>query len=427
MNTQPQHPLPAKRSYSTARDRLKALQVSRIVEPGLYHDGGGLYLQVSAAGTKSWLFRYRLHGRVRDMGLGTLSDFSLAEARERARQQRQLVADKVDPIDDRDAKSLAAKTLIAQEATFEQCAKECHKQMAPHWKNDKHSAQWLTSLETYAYPKIGRKKVHSLVKDDLLAVLRPIWRSKHETASRVRQRMRSVLEWASANNNFPGYRPEIWTDVAVLLGKGKAAYEKDHHAAAPYAEVGRLIAAARASGSQQIVKLAFEFTILTAARSGETRGALWSEVDWTDKQWIIPKERMKARKEHRVPLTARCMDILREAKKLTGELELIFCHPETKKAFSDAIFTSLLHKGLAVPYTMHGFRSSFRDWGAEKTETPRELLEVALAHLPGDQTEAAYWRSDVVERRLAIMEAWGLYATTIHAEKKQDAAADTAK
>lgn len=419
MSEQTKHPPKRRAPYSTALDRLKALQVQRPMEAGLYHDGGGLYLQVSESGSKSWLFRYRLHGRVRDMGLGSYEDFSLAEARERARQKRQLVADKVDPIDARDAQSLAAKAMIEQEATFETCAQECHKLLKPTWKNDKHSAQWLSSLETYAFPKLGNKKVHSILKEDLVAVLRPIWNEKNETASRVRQRIRSVLEWASANNHFPGYRAELWTDVAVLLGPTTAG--KEHHAAAPYSDVGRLILEVRASASRDIAKLAFEFTVLTAARSGETRGALWKEIDWDECVWVIPPERMKAKKEHHVPLSTRCLDILRMAKTITGHLPLIFCHPESKKPFSDAIFTSMLHKGLGVPYTMHGFRSSFRDWGAEKTETPRELLEVALAHLPGDATEAAYWRGAVLERRLKLMEAWSAYATTLHEAKRRSA------
>ena len=401
-----------KRAYSTDRDRLKALQVKRIEEPGIYHDGGGLYLQVSPAGTKSWLFRYRLHGRMREMGLGSFKDFSLAEARERSRLQRQLVADKIDPIEQRDARSQVAKAVAAQEISFEECARNYHKQEAVHWKNPKHAAQWINTLRDYAFDKIGKLKVHSVGKTEILAVLTPIWKTKPETASRVRQRMRAVLEWAAAKDLYPNYPHGIWDQIAKALGKNKKDGERAHHAACPYAEVSKLVAAVRASNSQDIVKLAFEFTILTAARSGDTRGAQWSEIKWDDRMWVIPGSRMKAKKEHRVPLTGRCLEILREAQELTKRSPLIFCHPNTKKPFSDAIFTSLLHKGLDVPYTMHGFRSSFRDWGSEKTNHPRELLEVSLAHLPGDQTEHAYWRGDMIERRMALMEDWAGFAVS---------------
>ncbi len=395
-----EQPTKATREYSTARDRLKALQVGRLQEPGLYHDGAGLYLQISKVGTKSWLFRYRLHGRLRDMGLGSFKDFTLAEARERARLQRQLVADKIDPIEQRESRRVDARTVVAQSITFEECAKEYHKKESEHWKNPKHRAQWINTLRDYAFPKLGKRKVHTIRKEDVIAALEPIWKEKPETASRVRQRMKAVLEWASAKDLYPNYPHGMWTDISKVLGTARSKADKGHHAACPYRKVGSVIQAVRASHSQDIVKLAFEFTILTAARSGETRGALWTEIDWRERVWVIPGPRMKGKKEHRVPLTARCIEILTPAKDLTGETlakkstatpskadvlaPLIFCHPLTRKPFSDAVFTSLIHKGLDLPFTMHGFRSSFRDWGAEKTTHARELLEVSLAHLKVD-------------------------------------------
>lgn len=401
-----------KRAYSTARDRLKSLEVARINEPGVYHDGAGLYLQVSPAGTKSWLFRYRLHGRTREMGLGSFQDFSLAEARERARLQRQLVADKIDPIDQRDEKAKQAHKVIAQGISFEECARDYHAQEADHWKNEKHRNQWINTLRDYVFEKYGRRKVHTIGKSEVLDMLRPIWKTKPETASRVRQRIKTVLEWASAKDLYPDYPYSMWTDIAKVLGANRREKERKHHSACPYEQVNTVISKVRASDSQDIVKLAFEFTVLTAARSGETRGATWSEIKWGDRLWVIPGERMKAHKEHRVPLSDRCIEILKEAQKLTGDAPLIFCHPKKEKQFSDAIFTSLLHKGLDLPYTMHGFRSSFRDWGSEKTVHQREMLEVSLAHLPGDQTEKAYWRGDMIERRRQLMEDWAGYATT---------------
>lgn len=407
---------PSKRNYSTDRDRLKSLEVKRLNTPGLYHDGGGLYLKVTASGTKSWLFRYRLHSRLRDMGLGTFNDFSLAEARERARKQRQLVADKIDPIDAREASAKENRKAVEQSKTFETCAREYHTQESVHWKNPKHAAQWINTLRDYAFEKIGGLRVDKVGKDEVVEVLKPIWTTKPETASRVGQRIRTVLEWAAAKDLYPNFPHDFWIKVSTVLGKSRRNAVRTHHAACPYKQVGALIAAARASESQDIVKLAFEFTILTAARSGETRGAQWSEIDLEEKVWEIPADRMKAKKEHRVALSDRCIEILEAAKKLTGDAKLVFCHPKSKKEFSDAVFTSLLHKGLGVPYTMHGFRSSFRDWGGEKTEHPRELLEVSLAHLPGDQTEHAYWRKDMIDRRRSLMSDWADYATTVQKE-----------
>lgn len=413
MNSQYSPNVQVKRAYSNARDRLKSLTVSRITDTGIYHDGGGLYLQVSPNGTKSWFFRYRLHGRVRDMGLGSFLDFTLAEARERAREQRQLVADKIDPIDNRDIRAQKERARVAKQITFKECAQLYFDQTKDRWKNPKHQAQWINTLTTYAFPKIGSRMVHTIGKPEILPVLEPIWKKKPETASRVRQRIKTVLDWASAMDYYPDYQHGMWVDIGIGLGEGRSSDDKKHHAACPYREVSQVIAAVRASNSLDIVKLAFEFTILTAARSGETRGALWSEIDSDEKTWNIPGERMKAKKEHRVPLSNRCLKVLEEAKLLTGTGALVFCHPKTKKPFSDAVFTSLIRKGLELPHTMHGFRSSFRDWGGEKTEHARELLEVSLAHLKGDQTEVAYWRGDVIERRRALMEDWAAYATTL--------------
>ena len=403
-----------KREYSSARDRLKSLTVTRIVEPGVYHDGGGLYLQVSPNGTKSWFFRYRLHGRVRDMGLGSFLDFSLAEARERARIQRQLVADKIDPIDKRDANAQQERARVATQKTFEECARDYHGQRKAGWKNPKHQAQWINTLTTYAFPTLGKRMVHTIRKADILAVLKPIWSEKAETASRVRQRIRTVLEWAAAMDYYPDYPHGMWVEIEKALEAETKDREKTHHAACPFGEVSQVIAALRLSDSKDIVKLAFEFTILTAARSGETRGATWSEIDWVEKLWNIPATRMKAKKAHRVPLSNRCVEILTEAQKLTGANKLIFCHSKPEKPYSDAVFTSLLRKGLKLTHTMHGFRSSFRDWGSEKTEHDRELLEFALAHATGNETERAYKRGDVMKRRRAVMEDWATYATTVN-------------
>ena len=403
----------SKRPYSTQRERLKALEVSRIIEPGVYHDGGGLYLQVTDSGAKSWIYRYRLLGKLRDMGIGSFKTFSLREARARANEYRQRVADKIDPIDERDARAKSLAVQRATEISFKECAEKYHAKEAVHWKNAKHAAQWINTLRTYAYPFIGNRKVHTVGKSEVLAVLEPIWTVKPETASRVRQRIHAVLEWAAAKDLNPGYAPGMWGQIEKSLGTNRSPTDKAHHAACPYLDVGAVVHAVRKSQSSEIVKLAFVFTILTAARSGETRGALWSEVSLRDRIWAIPAVRMKGKKEHRVPLSAQCIEVLIQAKEMTGSGELVFCHPTTGKPFSDAVFTSLIHKGLGLPYTMHGFRSSFRDWGGEKTNHARELLEVSLAHMKGDATEKAYWRGDVIERRFALMQDWANFATTV--------------
>ena len=408
MKTKP--PDKPKREYSTQRDRLKAIQVGRLTEPGLYHDGGGLYLQVSKKyGTRSWVFRYRLAGKMREMGLGSFDDFTLAEARIRANESRQLVADKIDPIDERDARARALTSQRAKEVNFKKCAEDYHEKESVNWKNAKHIAQWINSLRTYAFPRIGTHKVHTIGKAEILSILEPIWSTKPETAGRVLQRIHAVLEWAAARDLYPGYSPVMWKQIDTTLGANRASTIKTHHAACPYREVGSVIKALHASASYDLVKLAFEFTVLTAARSGETRGALWSEVDWQDRIWAIPAARMKAGKDHRVPLSKRCVEILKAAKAMGDGKGLVFRHPSTGKPYSDAVFTSLLHKGLGLAHTMHGFRSTFRDWGSEKTDHARELLEVSLAHLPGDGTEHAYWRGDVIERRRTLMEDWATF------------------
>lgn len=409
----------ASQTYSTARDRLTPLGIKRLSTPGLYHDGGGLYLQVShskrqAAGAsgpeinKSWVFRYRLQGKLRSMGIGSFHDLTLSEAREYTKKLRQSVSDKRDPIDERDKRARDLGLQRAIEKSFKDCAEDFHLRESPKWKNAKHSAQWINTLRTYAFPKIGSMKVHNIGKAEVLGVLEPIWKVKPETASRVKQRMHAVLEWAASKDLYPDYPHSMWGQIDRALGSARSG-EKAHHAACPIDQAPKVISALHQSASQPIVKLAFEFTVLTAARSGDTRLMPWTEYSEDDLIWKIPGARMKAGKEHRVPLSTRCVEILKEARQITGNKELVFCHPVTGKAFSDAVFTSLLHKGLDLPYTMHGFRSTFRDWGAELTDHPRELLEVALAHLPGDQTEQAYWRGDMLQKRRKLMDDWATH------------------
>jgi len=390
---------------------------SRHKKPGYYLDGHGLYLQVSASGSRSWILRYTLNKRVREMGLGSADDFGLAQARERAQRARQLVADGIDPIDKRNAERKALVGMQAAEKarlkTFEDCAIEFHEANADDWRNAKHAAQWINTLRTYAFTKFGGLPVSEVSKDEIVKAIQPIWKTKAETASRVLQRIRTVLNYAAAKDYAKGRDGEFWEQVRMALGSNERARKVEHHSACPYPLIGALLKAMKAGPSSDMVKLAFEFTVLTAARSGESRGALWSEIDLSTKSWVIPEERMKAGNAHKVPLSKRALEILKQAASMrdsglaSSDLGLIF--PNSKGLpFSDMVFTQLLRR-MDLEYTMHGFRATFRTWGTEQTEYPHEMLEFALAHTVGDETVRAYMRTSMVEKRRQLMEDWAAY------------------
>lgn len=393
------------------RMRLSAVEVNAKTEPGYYADGEGLYLQVSASGGKSWIFRFMLNKRAREMGLGSIGTYTLKEAREKARIYRQMLDQGIDPIEHRKAERLKHAMSTATRRTFEECAHEYHKLHAGGWKNAKHAGQWVNTLTTYAFPVFGKRDVSSVTKADVLRVLEPIWATKPETASRVRQRIRAVLDWAAARDYRQGHDPHIWDQVSRSLPKTKDIKKSKHHAACPYAGVYGAIQSVRTSNASNTVKNAFEFIVLTAARSGEVRGAAWSEIDFDEKRWIIPGERMKAGREHRVPLSPRALAILEAQRGSTTDL--VFAN-DKGKPYSDMTFTMALRR-LGHDYTVHGFRSTFRDWCAEQTSYPREVCEAALAHVTKDATEAAYFRSDLFEKRRQLMNTW---ATFCEAEKR---------
>lgn len=386
--------------------------------PGYYLDGHGLYLQVAPGGSRSWVLRYTLNKKTREMGLGSLDDFGLSKARERAQQFRQLLADGIDPIAHRlqtRAAQLAAATERAQQRkTFADCAHEYHQAHADNWKNAKHGDQWINTLTTYAFPKFGSLPVGEVAKSHILAALTPIWKTKAETASRLLQRIRTVVNYAAAKDYGPGLDSEFWEQVKLALGANDRARKVEHHSSCPYPSVGALLATVQAGTASPLVKLAFEFIVLTAARSGEVRGARWSELDAGHTSWIIPGERMKAGREHRVPLSTRAKAVLKAARAEQGaqgadggDADLIF--PSRRgQPLSDMVFTQLLRR-LGLPYTMHGFRASFRTWGMEATSYPDEMLEFALAHVVGDQTVRAYARSDMVAKRRQLMQDWADY------------------
>ncbi|HJV88384.1 MAG TPA: integrase arm-type DNA-binding domain-containing protein [Noviherbaspirillum sp.] len=393
---------------SRSLNRLSAVGIKALNKRGHYHDGGGLYLRVSASGSKSWVFVYSFNKRPREMGLGSLSTFSLAEARERARKCRQQCSDGIDPIEHRNAEQQKARQAVEQRRTFEECALEYHKLHAAKWKNRKHADQWINTLTAYAFPVFGKMDVSEVSKANILRALEPIWSTKTETATRLRQRIRAVLEWAAARDYRHENDAQMWDQISRALPKPNEVKTTSHFAACPYTEVYGVLQAVRNSTASESVKNAFEFTVLTAARSGEVRNADWSEIDFDGKRRIIPASKMKAKKEHRIPLSPRAIEILRAQE---GKDPLLIFPSEKGKPYSDMTFTMLLRR-LGYEFTMHGFRSSFRDWAADKTSFDRSVCEAALAHTGGrDETEAAYFRSDLFDKRKQLMDKWATHCT----------------
>lgn len=400
---------------SRARDRLTAVTVKNLNEPGFYHDGGGLYLQVSRSGSKSWVLRYSIDKKARHMGLGALTEWTLAEARERAKQFRQLVDQKIDPISHRDAQLQQRKEQAAEAArnhrTFEECAYEFHETNASDWKNAKHSAQWINTLKDYAFPHFGKVPMAELTREHIRAALLPIWKEKAETASRVLQRIRTTVNYAAARGYAEGLDSEQWAQLKTSLPKNSKQLRAEHHASCPHNQVAAVMQKVEEGRYSEVMKAAFHFTIYTAARSGEVRNATWEEIDFKTRNWIVPKERMKAGRQHVVPLSETAWKLLEKLRAdrfgSTEPKGLIF--PSARyQALSDMTFTQAMRR-LELDYTMHGFRASFRTWGAEIAHYESDLLETALAHVVGDKTMQAYQRSDMVEKRRQLMQDWAAY------------------
>ena len=367
----------------------------RSAETGWHCDGNCLYVVVQPSGSRSWIQRITIHGRRREIGLGGFPAVSLRDARVQAVKNLQVARQGGDP--------LAEKQRDRRVPTFSAAAAEVLKRKAPGWRNAKHAKQWKATLEQYVYPRIGQRPVSEVTAADVLAVLNPIWHNKPETARRVRQRIGAVLEWAAAMD----YRSDNPCErLKQTLPKQKDIVQ--HMPALPHAEVSAAIKTVQDSRASTAAKLVFEFTVLTAARSGEARLARWDEIDLPDGVWTIPGARMKAHRPHRVPLSRRAVQILATARdRLDGASGLVFPGPRGR-ALSDMALSKLLreHRINAVP---HGFRSSFRDWAAEKTNHPRQVVEAALAHVIPNKTEAAYARSDLFDRRRRLMDDWAAY------------------
>ena len=395
-------------------ERLTALGVTRQKKPGYHNDGAGLYLQVTPSGSKSWVFRYKIAKRPREMGLGSLQAFSLAEARERARAARQLLVDGIDPIERRTVISEAASaatTKAANALTFGQSADRYIAAHEASWKNAKHAYQWRQTIDTFAKPVIGDTPVAAVDTDMVLRVLEPIWATKTETATRLRGRMEKILDWAKALKLRTGDNPAAWRgSLDKLLANPNKIAPVVNHPALPYGEIGAFMAELRALPG--VSPLATEFIILTAARTGEALGARWSEIDLDEGVWTCPAERMKMGKEHRVPLNPSTRAVLKKARAL-GAGEFVFPGRKPGTQQSNMSCLALLRRMGRTDIVVHGFRSTVRDWAAEQTSYPREVAEMALAHAIGDKVEAAYRRGDLFEKRTHLMADWATFCGTV--------------
>lgn len=389
-------------------NKLTARGVANLQARGRHADGGGLYLQIDGNGSKQWTFRFQIAGRRSEMGLGGLDAVSLADARKTAARFRAEVANGRNPLELR-REAQAAERAAAEAAasvagrTFREVADATIAAMEGSWRNEKHRAQWRATLATYA-DRLMDMDVADIKTEHVLACLQPIWSSKSETASRLRGRIESVLNAARARGLIPEERanPARWRGHLDHLFPRRTKLSRGHHAALPWQEAPAFLQRLRAR--EALAARALEFAILTAARSGEVRGMRWDEIDFDAKVWIVPAQRMKAAREHRVPLSGRALDLLRALGE-PARGELVF--PNSKgRAMSDMVFKALFERMNAPGITTHGFRSTFRDWAGDATSFAREDIEAALAHRLKDKAEAAYRRGDALEKRRALMEAW---------------------
>jgi len=382
--------------------------------PGRHFDADGLYLQIGEPGAKAprqhrgaWLLRYERNGRKRWMGLGALRDFSLEEARERARKARQLLADGVDPLEARKAERAQVALAAARSMTFEEAARQYHAAHAPSWSNAKTGAQFLNTLRDYAFPRIGRLAVSAIDTGEVLRCIEPLWATKTATANRTRGRIEAVLDWATVRNFRTGDNPARWRGhlSEVLPAPGKVA-KTAHHAALPYTELPEFMATL--ATREGVAAKALQFLILTAARTSEVANATWSEIDLAAKNWTIPAARMKAGAEHRVPLSPQAVALLRA---LPREAEFVFVGASAGKPISSMAMARTL-KWLRADVVVHGFRSSFSTWAHEATAFSNHVIEQSLAHTVGNAVERSYRRGDLFEKRRRLMAEWARLCST---------------
>lgn len=389
-------------------NRLTALQVARLKTPGYHPDGGGLYLSIKPSGAKSWIFRYRYGGKEREMGLGSLNTFTLAEARERALEQRKMLADGNDPLGFKRAAQLARSMAAANIITFDQAAETYIESHRAGWKNQKHAEQWTNTLATYASPVFGALPVGQITTALVMRVLEPIWKTKTETASRVRGRIEKVLDWCKVHGYRDGDNPAAWRGhLDNLLSAPQKTKKVEHHPALPWREMGKFMASLRQMPGA--AALALEFIILTNCRTSEAIEATWQEVDLKGALWTIPEERMKAEKEHVIPLSEPALAVLRKAQAESNGGAYVFSSAKPAKPLSNMACLQLLKRMDRGDLTVHGFRSSFRDWAGESTAHPREVVEHAMSHQLKDKAEAAYARGTLLDRRRVLMADWAAH------------------
>jgi integrase len=393
-----------------AGEKLTAVQ-AKTKKPGMYGDGKGLWLFVGTGGAKSWLLRYMMDGRAREMGLGSYSDLTLAGARDRARECRQQIREGLDPIEARRERRAAQQVERAKAMTFKQCAEAYIAAHKAEWTNEKHRKQWsktfLVDDEPYVPSAIGKLPVAAIDEAVVMKILTPLWESRPSTARRVRGRIESVLDWATTSKFRKGDNPARWKGhLEHLLAKPEKASEDKRLAALPYAEISALMAEVRQQ--EGVAARALEFTILTAARAGETFGATWLEMDVSNKLWVIPSSRMKAGVEHRVPLSGPTLAILDDMRTIR-QGTLVFEGARAGRPLSHESMLRVLRAMGRDNLTVHGFRSTFRDWCGDMTNFPREICEAALAHTVGSKVETAYRRGSALEKRRQLIDAWARY------------------
>jgi integrase len=403
--------------------KLKPLQIARKLSPGRYGDGGGLYLQVGNNETKSWIFRYRVGKREREMGLGAYPATTLARAREKAAACRQLRQDGKDPIEVRDAEQRAAQAEAVRQMTFKECAEGYIADNQHAWKTKKHLTQWRNTLKRYAYPVIGHLPAREVDEPLVLQVLRPIWHTKTETATRVRGRIECVLDWAKVQKQREGENPARWRgNLAMVLPKQSDIQQVRHHPALPFERISEFLVALRMRDSS-VAAYALEFLILTVGRTNEVLEGRWTEITGSGASalWVIPKERMKSERDHRVPLSAAAWAVLETVRPLAQPGDYIFPGFKRGRPLSNMALEMLIRRmnGKTQPpfwcdvngeaIVPHGFRSTFKDWASERTSFANEISEMALAHAIEDKTEAAYRRGDLMLKRRKLMDAWARY------------------
>ncbi|MEO1020612.1 MAG: integrase arm-type DNA-binding domain-containing protein [Pseudomonadota bacterium] len=374
--------------------KLTARKVEALKEPGMYGDGEGLYLRVGPTLAKSWILRTVVHGKRRELGLGSASLVPLAEAREASRKYRKIARQGGDPDTQRKRESL----------TFEEAARKVHASLLPTWRSARHGEIWLAALERYAFPHFGSRPIHTVQTADVLKALSPIWTEKHDTAKRIKQRISAVFDWAKVTGCYPHENPVNGLKKALPTVRHRA----EHMEALPWGDLPPLME--QLSGREGVSARALEFLVHTCVRSGEVRGARWDEINGD--VWEIPGDRMKAGEPHRVPLTEEALAVLDKVRGLDND----FIFPSTKRGprgeampMSDTVFAALYKRMGSTGFTTHGFRSTFRDWASESARADREVSEAALAHKVGNKVERAYARSDLFDRRRGLMEAWSRF------------------